>query len=82
MLSGRAFHSRWLSTKNTLSPKFVRVLETSNWFIPADVNRLRAGREDVLVVVSDKYAGLLALTIPCMRTQFELNSVRKRESVE
>ena len=71
MLSGRAFHSRGPATANTLSPNFVRVLGTSNWFVPADLNQLHLGREDVLVVVSDKYAGLLPLMIPCMRTQFE-----------
>ena len=57
MLSGRVFHSRGPAT-NALSPNFVRVLGTSNRFVPADLNGLRPGREDVLVVVSDKYAGL------------------------
>ena len=67
MFSERAFHSRGLATANALSPNFVRVLGTSNWFVPADLNRLRPGREDVLVVVSNTYAGLLPLMIPCMR---------------
>ena len=54
---GRAFHSRWPATAIALTPNFVRILGTSNWFVPADLNRLRPEREDVLVVVSDKYAG-------------------------
>ena len=68
MLSGRVFHSREPATANALSPNFVRALGTSNWFVPVDLNRLPPEREDVLVVVSDNYAGLLPLTIPCMRT--------------
>ena len=75
MLSGRAFLSRGPARANALSSNFVRVLGTSNWFVPADLNRLRPGREDVRVVVSDKYAGLLPLTIPCMRTH-SLNRIR------
>ena len=71
MLSWRAFHSCGPATANALSQNCLRVLGTSNWFIPADFNRLLPGREDVLVVVSDKYVGLLPLkplTIPCTRT--------------
>ena len=82
MLSGRAFHSRRPATANALSPNFVDVLGTSNWFVPVDLNQLRPEREDVLVVVSDKYAGLLPLAIPCMRSQFKSNLVRSREPVK
>ena len=82
MLSGRVFHSRGPATANALSPNFIRVRGISNWFVPADLNRLCLGRENVLVVVFDKYAGLLLLTILCMRTQFKSNSVRNREPVK
>ena len=67
---------------NVLSPNFIRVLGISDWFVLADLNRLHPGREDVLVVVSDKYAGLLPLTISCTRTQFKSNYVRNRELVK
>ena len=61
ILSERVFHSRGPATANALYTNFVRVLGTSNCFVPADLNRLRPEREDVLVVVSDKYAGLRIL---------------------
>ena len=82
MFSGRVFHSHGPATAIVLAPNFVRVLGTSNWFVSANLNRLRLGREDVLIVVSDKYTGILPLTIPCMRTQFKSNSVNNREPVK
>ena len=61
ILSQIVFHSRGPATANALYRNFVGVLGTSNWLIPADLNRIRPEREVVLVVVSDKYTGLRIL---------------------
>ena len=81
MLAGTVFHSYGPATKNDLPPYFVLVRGRFNLFVVAERSRRRPCITAIVVVVSDRYAGLVPLLTPCIRTQFESYPIEDRQPV-